>query len=68
MKLSCIPIFLSQCILIGVIRLISAKIVLIQGHQIGALHLSRQKNTFRSLTHYARRYRVILNSLLKDSE
>jgi len=46
MKLSCIPIFLSQCILIGVIRLISANIVLIQGHQIGALHLSRQKTRF----------------------
>jgi len=67
MKLSCIPIFLSQCILIGVIHLISAKIVLIQGHQIGATSFP-PKNTFRSLTHYARRNQVILNSLLKDSE
>jgi len=45
MKLSCDPIFVSQCIFIHVILLISAKNGLIQGHQICA-------NSFPPKTHF----------------
>jgi len=38
MKLSCDPIFFHSVILIHIILLISAKIGLIQGHQICATH------------------------------
>ena len=63
MKLSCDPIFVSQCIFIHVILLISAINGLIQGHQIRATSFP-PKNTFRLWTHYGRGNQVILNSLL----